>query len=150
PSGSSPRSGSTSPAPPRAVGRRSSSSTTRENSINYRSTSEQSFKRSWTASGAGGSRSRSGIRANTPRRQRPNLLRVPSTGDGRLGVLGLAGLVVRRGAIAGEGGVGPGGEVAESAAEEQVVPELGRDDRGQAEVEDDPAGRDSRPADLRG
>ena len=42
----------------------------------------------------------------------------------------------------------PGGQVAEAAAAEQVVPELGRDDAGQADVEDEATGRDPGQVDL--
>ena len=44
----------------------------------------------------------------------------------------------------------PRRQVAEAAAEIDVVPELGRDDAGQAHVEDEPPGRDPRDAGLRG
>ena len=45
--------------------------------------------------------------------------------------------------LAERGGL-PGRQVAQAAAEEDVVPELGRDDAGQAQVHDDPLGRDPR------
>ena len=40
------------------------------------------------------------------------------------------------------GGRLPRGQVAEAAAAEDVVPELGRDHAGQAQVEDEPGGRE--------
>src|SRR5947209_4177208 len=88
----------------------------------------------WRSPGRHGSETPPGLRGLSPSHPDGVSASRVSACERGVGFLGLLGLVVGGETVAGERGVGPGGEVAEAAAAVEVVPELGRDDAGEPQV----------------